>query len=189
MILVATTLFSSLLLLQEPQDPPSTEEAAAEETAAEIILGPFDPPPVGYRTPAQLADALQQRAAVTDAMRLVRIATSPEGNPLLIASFPGPRLGNTAAPGSPEILIVANLEGDRIAASEVAMGIIDRFADQGSPLLEAATVHILPVANPDAMQHVLAGDLAWRGAPTDEDRDGQVDEDGPQDLDGDGHIL
>ncbi|MHC4380480.1 MAG: M14 family zinc carboxypeptidase [Planctomycetota bacterium] len=184
MILVATTLCSSLLFMQEPQDPPQVEDPGVE-----AALGPFAPPPIGYRSPGRIAEDLKRRAAETAAMNLVKIGLSPEGQPILVATFHGPGLLGSASPGSPEVLIVANLEGDRIAASEVAMGIIDRFAQQGSPLLDTATVHILPVANPDAMLHVLDGESAWRGAATDDDRDGMVDEDAPEDLDGDGAAL
>lgn len=178
MILVATTISALLFAQQEPAAP----EADVPETPEPVA---YQPPPAGYRTPDQLLEALEKRAARTEGLELIRIGESPEGRPLLVASLPG----KGQAPGAPEVLVVANLEGDRLGASEVAMGMLERFAAVGSPLLEHAAIHIMPLANPDGAAHALAGEGAWRGEPTDDDRDGLLDEDGPTDLDGDGLAL
>lgn len=178
MILVATTMSALLLSMQEPAAPDGSETRAPEPVS-------YQPPPSGYRTPEQVLEALRNRAARTDGLDIVKIGTSPEGRDLLVASFQGAG----SAPGSPEVLVVANLEGERIGATEVAMGLMQRFASVGSPLLEHAAIHIMPIANPDGMAHALGQGAAWRGAPTDNDRDGLLDEDGPSDLDGDGRIL
>lgn len=106
-----------------------------------------------------------------------------DDRPIWLASF-----GNTDAPGRPAILIVANLEGDRLVASELALDLCQHFAD-GSPLLDAAAVHILPAANPDGLAAVLTGQPPHRGRPIDDDHDGRTDEDPADDLDGDGHAL
>ncbi|MCP5021717.1 MAG: hypothetical protein GY930_08050 [bacterium] len=144
-----------------------------------------DLPPIGYGAPAQMASELRDLASNSGALTVKEIGKAPTGQSLSMATFKG----SNSSPGQPELLIVANLEGDRPVASEVAMGIIRRLAKGDSPLLEAATVHVLPVANPDGAMHALVGGLPWRGSAMDEDRDGRMDEDGPMDLDGDGKVL
>lgn len=144
-----------------------------------------DLPPVGYGAPAQMASELRDLAKNSKALTVKEIGKAPTGQSLLMATLQGSNPG----PGQPELLIVANLEGDRPVASEVAMGIIRTLAKGGSPLLEAATVHVLPVANPDGAMHALVGGLPWRGSAVDDDRDGREDEDGPMDLNADGKVL
>jgi hypothetical protein len=142
-------------------------------------------PPMGYANPHQMARELEALAAKSSRMTLQVIGKAATGQPLLMATL----VGDSQVPDRPEVLIVANLEGDRPVASEVAMGVIRRMAVDGSPLLDVATVHVLAVANPDGATNALAGGLPWRGAAVDDDRDGRIDEDGPADLDGDGKTL
>lgn len=154
-------------------------------TALAMLLGAQAPggpplPPDGYRSPEAVAAAVEALAA--EATAVIDLATTPGGRPVRIL-----RYGHDA-PGRPAILIVANCEGDRLVATEVALGLCQHLA-QGSALLEAADVYVLPLANPDGAAAAYAGQSPWRGAPVDEDRDGRSDEDGPDDLDGDGHAL
>jgi hypothetical protein len=138
-------------------------------------------PPAGYTAPAA---TLERLAGFADRGAQVRdLGTSPGGHPVRVVSF-----GDTGASGRPEILVVANCEGDRLVATEVALALCAHLAD-GSPLLDAAAVHVVALANPDAAAAVFAGGEPVRGEPVDDDRDGFVDEDGPDDLDGDGRAL
>ncbi len=160
---------------------PTPQEPAAIGSEAALQ----DLPPIGYATPAQMASELRALAGQSAGLTVQEIGKAQTGQSLLVATL------QTSSPGTdqPEMLIVANLEGDRPVASEVAMGIIRKLAQGGSPLLDAATVHVLPVANPDGAMHALVGGLPWRGSAVDDDRDGRVDEDGPMDLNGDGKVL
>lgn len=166
--LVALTFgFGARAAAQEPEP-----EAAISEPAPT----PQAPAPAGYTGVREL----DQRMRAIGAVELARTASD---RPIWLASF-----GNTDAPGRPAVLIVANLEGDRLVASELALDLCKHFA-AGSPLLDAAAVHILPAANPDAMAAVLAGEIPHRGRPIDNDHDGRTDEDPADDLDGDGQVL
>ena len=138
-------------------------------------------PPDGYTPPAAVLDRLAGYAA--NGAQVRDLASSPAGHPLRLVSF-----GDTGVSGRPEILIVANCEGDRLVATELALAICQHLAE-GSPLLAHAAVHVLPLANPDATAAVFAGGDPVRGGPVDDDRDGVADEDGPDDLDGDGRAL
>ncbi|MCA9001045.1 MAG: hypothetical protein KDB61_03915 [Planctomycetes bacterium] len=158
--------------------PPFQEAQEPQGQAAPL-------PPNGYSTPAQMLLELRKLESQASRMILQEIGFSPSGQPLVVATWPS----DSAAKDGPEVLIVANLEGDRPVASEVAMGLVRRVAAQGSPLLRVATLHVLPVANPDGATHALDGVGPWRGPAVDDDRDGSSDEDGPSDLDGDGRVL
>ena len=137
-------------------------------------------PPLGYHAPDSVAETLR---AIDDRIIVNTLATTPGGQPLEVVTF-----GATDVLGRPEILIVANCEGDRLVATETALRLCEHLA-AGSPLLDVATVHVLPLANPDGAMAAFSGVDPWRGAPVDDDRDGFADEDGPNDLDGDGRAL
>jgi hypothetical protein len=185
-IIAATTLgsASAFAAAQEPEPAPST---AAETVQQEPLH--YQIPPNGYSPPSALAANLVAMASAHDAMSLIEIGKSADGEALLMASFTGPQFANGPAPGTPAILVVANLEGDRLAASEVAMGLCQHLASGEADILQHAQVFVMPVANPDAAAHAFAGLAPWRGAPTDNDRDGRIDEDGLSDLNGDGKLL
>lgn len=171
-------LLAALTALQEPA-PPTQEPAAPAPVPAPALL----PAPQEYPDPATAPDRLRAIAEGAGAT-LVELARSVEDRPVLAATF-----GARQDAGRPEVWIVANLEGDRIAATEVALRLCERLARGDSPLAAAATVHVLPLANPDGAARAFRGEDPWRGSPVDEDRDGLLDEDGPRDLDGDGRAL
>ena len=94
-------------------------------------------------------------------------------------------------PGSgPAWLIVAGAEaGDRLGP-ELARSIAARLLRDHAELLETRTLYVLDRWNPDGAA-AFAETPGLRGVvvPTDDDHDGRVDEDGPDDVDGDGRIL
>jgi len=145
--------------------------------------GAMVPAPEGYLSPGDVPARLNELGQ-RDGVRILQIATTPEGQEVLMVAF-----AEKDTPGRPAVLIVADPDGDRPGATQLAVTLCEHFAAGDSPLTEAATVYVLPVANPDAAKHAFAGGDAWRGAPVDEDRDGLVDEDPPEDLNGDGFVL
>ncbi len=151
---------------------------AAEEPPPE----PQPPPPEGYSAPEA---ALQQvrEWGVAGRAQVASLAATPDGRELLCATF-----GAAETPGRPAVLMLADPDGDRPAATQLALAIGAHLA-AGSPLLAGATVHLVPLANPDAAFRAFVGEAPWRGAPVDDDRDGFEDEDPPDDLNGDGWIT
>ncbi len=107
----------------------------------------------------------------------------------------------TIAQGPPEdkpaLLIVGNVEAPHLVGSELAMRVARRFAGpQANPeaakLLERFTIYIIPRPSPDASERFFARpsiERAGNDRATDDDRDGETDEDPPQDLNGDGLIT
>lgn len=151
-------------------------EAIADSGPPAEAIQPQPPAPAGYERIRQLDQRMQ-------ALGAKQIGKSSAGQPLWLASF-----GDPDIPGRPAVLVVANLEGDRLIASELALGLCEHLAS-GSPLLDAAAVHVIAAANPDAMASALAGEAPRRGRPIDEDHDGRVDEDAADDLNGDGRVV
>ena len=97
----------------------------------------------------------------------------------------------------PAMWIDANLHGNEIQGTEMALYIawylIENFHENAyiQELLEQKTFYIAPTINPDgrAVFTEEAGTLRSGIFPVDNDRDGVADEDGPQDLNGDGFIT
>lgn len=140
-------------------------------------------PPEGYLSPADVLTKIRELEPNSKA-RVLQIATTHEGREVLVMAF-----AEKETSGRPAILIVANPSGDRPVATQVAMNLCEHFATGGSPLIDVATVYIAPLVNPDAAEHTFAGGEPWRGGQIDEDRDGFMDEDPPEDVNGDGLVL
>jgi hypothetical protein len=94
----------------------------------------------------------------------------------------------------PAIAVVGGLGPYRFmserACVRMAVALTDGSNPQASAILERATVYVIPMASPDALFPADPGQTDGTNAvPADDDRDGRVDEDGPDDLDGDGVIT
>ncbi len=88
-------------------------------------------------------------------------------------------------------LLVAHLSGLRSAdETRLALDIAARLAEEDAASYPAgAAFHVLLDANPDATAAADRGlPRAGNDHPVDEDADGEIDEDPPEDLDGDGRI-
>ena len=97
----------------------------------------------------------------------------------------------------PAVLVVAGIEGNDLAGSASALEWIqDLVARQAKEpavhaLLERTTIFVFPRVNPDAAESFFARPRVERLTnltPTDDDHDGLIDEDGPEDLNADGVI-
>jgi len=115
---------------------------------------------------------------------------SLENRPLRVV-----RLGAGDSPDDkPGIAIIAGLDGRHQIGPRVAVSLIAEVIGHHRELLDSATLYVLPAANPDGL-------IRWREdsprlpgvvgspVPDDADDDRHIDEDGPLDLDGDGHIT
>ncbi len=98
----------------------------------------------------------------------------------------------------PAVLLVAGIEGNDLIGSSVAAYWIERLLRQYGTdrqitgLLDTTTIYIIPRLNPDAAEHFFDRpkfETSVNDAPADNDHDGLVDEDGPEDLNGDGLIT
>jgi hypothetical protein len=98
----------------------------------------------------------------------------------------------------PAVLVVGNLEGNHLVGSALALETIRYFVDGAGDggaidaILNDQVIYVFPRANPDGAEAMFASAKAERmknARPFDDDNDGRVDEDGPEDLNGDGFIT
>ena len=149
-------------------------------------------PSDGYHSSARLASAL--KSAEGSAARVSSIGTSAGGLPLLVA-----RLGAGADVDSrPAVFLLANAWGPQVVGSEIALRLVEKLGgaygkdSAVTALLDRATIYVLPRANPDAAEAFFQSPLVERvrnASQWDDDRDAATDEDGPEDLNGDGIIA
>ncbi len=102
------------------------------------------------------------------------------------------------AEGRPVVLVVAGLNSDHLLGVRVASALplaLQRLAATDASLreaLERAAVLVVPAVEPERLAAAATAplrDVRGNATPVDDDNDGLVDEDGPEDLDGDGIIA
>jgi murein tripeptide amidase MpaA len=152
-----------------------------------------------YHEPHQVAEMLGELAGRFPNLAVVRdIGKSAGGTTLFLLEL-ADRSQNFPPPDArPAILVSANLEGNHLLGTEAALMLaerllVDRTVDpQLKELLERRTVYVAPLLNPDAAAAFFATPKHERtsnNGPCDEDVDSAIDEDGPEDLNGDGLIT
>jgi len=151
----------------------------------------------GYHSYDDLTAALQ--AAVkdhADISKLVELGKTREGRPIWAVEIANP--AGAPVDTRPALLIAANFEGDQVIGSELALYTVDfllhNYATnpEVKQRIDSYAFYIIPRANPDAAELMFAPVKVGRKTntvPFDEDNDGRIDEDGPEDLNGDGVIA
>ncbi len=152
----------------------------------------------GYVAHAQLSAAIDALATAHGrAVTVTTIGTSREGR--AIHAIRVARPGTDDADRRPALLVVAGLDGDHLLGGAVALELAARLAAAADAaegaegaLPAGRTFYIVPRANPDAAERFFADVKDGRRRtvrPDDADRDGAIDEDPPNDLNGDGLIT
>lgn len=161
--------------------------AAALLAALALPSGAQGRPTDGYHTTPRLGATLDSIARRTPARVSVSVlATTPGRRPVHLV-----RLG---ADDKPAVLILAGAYGPQVSSSEVALRLVRDLArdPNAATLLAQRTVYVVPRLNPDATEAFFSA-VRWErvGNDTqyDDDRDMADDEDGPDDLNGDGLIT
>ncbi|MEO5684386.1 MAG: M14 family metallopeptidase [Chitinophagaceae bacterium] len=103
--------------------------------------------------------------------------------------------GNTEM--KPAIAIVGGVEGNHLLGMEMAIGFAEKIllgsqADSIKNLLAKTSFYVFPNMSPDAMEQYFAAlkyERQGNNSQTDDDRDGKLNEDGYDDLDGNGKIT
>lgn len=102
--------------------------------------------------------------------------------------------GKTAS--KPAIAVIGGVEGNHLLGTELAIGFAEQLlkgsaTDSIKALLNKTTYYVFPNMSPDAMEQYfskLRADRTGNASNTDDDRDGKTNEDGWDDLDGNGKI-
>lgn len=151
-----------------------------------------------YDTEGLAAILARLHAAFPDRTRLYSIGKSVGGRDLWCLEVTAP--GTTHAPRKPGMYIDGNIHGNEVQAGEVVAYtgwyLCHQYGRLGkvTELLDRAVFYLVPTINPDGRDHWFAsahnsGTSRSGIQPVDDDRDGAVDEDGYDDLDGDGSIT
>jgi len=107
-------------------------------------------------------------------------------------------IGSGKPDDRPALLIVGSVHPPHLLGSELAVRMARHLAEQAKTdqaarkLLDRVTFYVIPRPAPDACEAFFRRPYLERSEnerPMDDDRDGATDEDGPDDLDGDGWIT
>lgn len=156
-----------------------------------------DNPSAGYSNYQALTNALKQLTGQNPKItKLTSIGKTLKGRDLWMLRISGVK--GLSPLEKQALLICGNLEGDHVIGSEVVIGIARHLVEQYgkdeevTKVLDTRTFYIVPRLNPDGAEIFFNKTLqehAGNLKPRDEDYDWLVDEDGPEDLNGDGMIT
>lgn len=152
-----------------------------------------------YYNYEELTDALKKLTkAYPEFLKLESIGKSYQQRDIWAVTINNPQTGPKS--GKAAMYIHANIHGNEIQGAEVCLYTIwylmEKYSqiEQITELVDQRVFYILPSVNPDGRAHWFDApntSNSSRGGqkPTDNDRDWLLDEDGLDDLDGDGEIL
>ena len=139
-----------------------------------------------YSDPADVNRRIEQlRQSSPSLVKVHKMAVTPGGLEMMMIEI---GKGGTTVPS---VLVTANMSGTTPVSTEAALSLATRILADAS-LSASRTWYIVPVGNPDAYARYFTRPL-WsdpgNATPFNEDTDDQTDEDGYNDLDGDGIIT
>ncbi|MDB5248892.1 MAG: peptidase [Segetibacter sp.] len=147
----------------------------------------------GYSNYTQQTSRIQQLQASNPQLAKVRsLAKTVGGKDIWQIT-----IGQGNVESKPAIVVVGGTEGNYLISTELAIGLAENLLDGSTTdsiraLLNKTTFYIFPNMSPDAMEQYFAPlkyERQGNAAPTDDDRDGKINEDGFDDLNGDGKIT
>jgi hypothetical protein len=136
--------------------------------------------------------------AYPELCRVERIGTTALGRPFLAMVINNRRTGDEGS--KPAMYIDGAIHANEIQAGETvlytAWYLLSAYGNVGkiTDIVDRSTFYLLPLVNPDGRAEWFSNANTPNSArtgqkPVDNDGDGVADEDGPDDLDGDGHIT
>jgi hypothetical protein len=129
---------------------------------------------------------------------LETVGTSEEGRPLMAMTVNNPKTG--AALDKPGMYVDGNMHGNEIQGGDISLYLLDYLLGnygknpEVTALVDKLCFYVVPVVNVDGRYHFMAdanspdSNRTLR-IPVDDDKDGLVDEDPADDLDGDGNLC
>lgn len=147
----------------------------------------------------EISDLLRGYAAAFPGwVKLESIGKSGEGRDLWLATLTNPGTGDPLS--KPAIYIDGNTHANEVQGAEATLYTLDFLLknygtlERATELVDRLTFYFLPVVNPDSRHRWFhepsnADFPRTVVVPIDDDRDGLADEDGYDDLDGDGEIT
>lgn len=151
-----------------------------------------------YYSYDMVVEALQKlHKAYPRLTKLDLVGKSEEGRGIYCMTVFNPKNGKES--GKPGVYVDGNIHGNEIQATEVGLYLLNYLLtkygknNEITALVDKNVFYVIPMVNVDGRYHFLedANPSGNRGLrrPHDDDRDGLMDEDFPEDLDGDGNIT
>jgi hypothetical protein len=169
-------------------------QAAAQPTDPKVQIR-FD----RYHTYEEIAEILKQlHGAYPDLTKLASVGKSFEGREIWLLTINNAKTGPDLR--KPAFYMDGNIHGNEIQGGEVCLYtiwyILGNYGkmERVTNLVDRVALYFIPVVNVDGRAYWMAepntpGSSRSGRRPVDDDRDGLFDEDGPDDLDGDGSIT
>ncbi|MCE9595801.1 MAG: hypothetical protein K8S98_16550 [Planctomycetes bacterium] len=184
--------------LPTPVEPPQDPAPAAPSVAPEVPAPQPAPKPVAlpafapsYRSYAQVGELVAAwTAARPDSVRELDLGVRVGVNGLPFHVLELAKPGPIPPAARPTVFLIGGLDGLSLAGGEAVLSVVADLLREDE--LSADLTYIaVPWASPSALETALASDVGdgRDDTPYDDDHDGRVDEDGPDDLDGDGQVL
>ncbi len=152
-----------------------------------------------YYTYAQTVDAIKSLEKKYPALaKAVLVGKSDEGREIWALEINNPKTGTKLS--KPGIYVDGNIHGNEIQASEVCLYLADYLLknyknnSQIKGIVDKNSWYIIPINNVDGRYHFFEDPNTMNSSRSlrigrDDDHDGLINEDFPDDLDGDGNIV
>lgn len=146
-----------------------------------------------YSNHTQLTQRLKAiESANSQAVKLTSLAKSPGGKDVWVLE-----IGTGDRNAHPAIAVVGGIDGANLLSVELAAGFAEKLlagasTDSVKQLLGGTTFYVFPNVNPDATEQYFAKvryERNGNSTPTDDDRDGRLNEDPFEDFNSDGLIT
>ncbi|MFN0244272.1 MAG: hypothetical protein ACKVWV_15400 [Planctomycetota bacterium] len=177
----ATALLASRGHAQEPPAVPAAQAPPAPPVYEPVY---HDRAEIG-----RLFAAWLQRGAERVAWNGAGTSTEGASEPPSALRFGAP--GPIALSERPTIVLVGALDGASRSGTEAVLAVCDALLASRATLPDGLAFVAIPCAAPDALERTISGasSAGTSSRPMDDDGDRAVDEDVPDDVDGDGRIL
>ncbi len=186
-VVLSLTLGALALARQEPA-PPAAPAAPAETAETAARAEPPAPWMPRYHTEHEVAAWVRAWVATGGARALALPATrGGREAPALEFGADGP----TPLAERPTVFLFGGLDGLSLSGAEAVLRCADELLRARASLPTGVAFVALPWASPDGLARTLAGEACGGRdlLAVDDDGDLAADEDPPDDLDGDGHVL
>ena len=184
--LLPTAVLAAVLLAGAQPGAQSRAQAPAPAPASVSAGLAFD----HYHSPQEVGAALTALNKANPSTTALHTVATSRGGTALVALEIGPDVGQKARK-YPAVFVVANPEGVVPISTEAALFLADKLLKTPAAT-KTLTWFIMPALNPDAAWKFFKKPLVAdekNASPWNDDLDDQTDEDGPDDLDGNGLIT
>lgn len=140
-----------------------------------------------YNNANQLAQRLKQLAGSSPDVKLESITKTDGGKDIWMLT-----LGKGDVDSKPAMAVVGGVEGAHVLGVEMAVRFAEGIVKDNASVLDHTTFYVFPNMSPDATEQYFAKlkyERSGNAKQTDDDRDGKLNEDPFEDLNGDGIVT